>query len=169
VAVVGSNLDMYKGHVTALLGHNGAGKTTTMSMITGLYPPTSGSAIVNGHNVTTDVKGAQRSLGICPQHDVLFDTLTVEEHLRFFCRLKGVPADAVQTEVDAMLASVRLTDKRNAQSKTLSGGQKRRLSCGMAFVGGSEVVILDEPTSGCDPAARRAIWELIKKCVFLAR
>ena len=67
-----------------------------------------------------------------------------------------------------MLESVRLKDKRHAQSKTLSGGQKRRLSCGMAFVGGSEVVILDEPTSGCDPAARRAIWELIKKCVLCA-
>ena len=74
-----------------------------------------------------------------------------------------LPSDSVQAEVDAMLESVRLVDKRHAQSKTLSGGQKRRLSCGMAFVGGSEVVILDEPTSGCDPAARRAIWELIKK------
>lgn len=83
--------------------------------------------------------------------------------MRFFCRLKGVPADLVQGEVDGMLESLKLLDKRHAQSKTLSGGQKRRLSTGMAFVGGSEVVILDEPTSGMDPAARRATWELIKK------
>eukprot|EP00038_Savillea_parva_P006028 m.161240 g.161240 ORF g.161240 m.161240 type:complete len:1789 (+) comp12053_c0_seq1:172-5538(+) len=163
VAVARSDLDMYRGQITALLGHNGAGKTTTMSMITGLFPPTSGTAIVNGCDVTTDVKGVQRSLGICPQHDVLFDTLTVEEHLRFFCRLKGVPSSRVQGEVDDMLTSLQLQDKRHAQSKTLSGGQKRRLSTGMAFVGGSEVVILDEPTSGMDPSARRATWELIKK------
>eukprot|EP00036_Acanthoecidae_sp_10tr_P009012 CAMPEP_0182928582 /NCGR_PEP_ID=MMETSP0105_2-20130417/15659_1 /TAXON_ID=81532 ORGANISM="Acanthoeca-like sp., Strain 10tr" /NCGR_SAMPLE_ID=MMETSP0105_2 /ASSEMBLY_ACC=CAM_ASM_000205 /LENGTH=1795 /DNA_ID=CAMNT_0025066587 /DNA_START=139 /DNA_END=5526 /DNA_ORIENTATION=- len=163
VAVAGSNLDMYRGQITALLGHNGAGKTTTMSMITGLFPPTSGTAVINGSDVTTDVKGVQRSLGICPQHDVLFDTLTVQEHLQFFCRLKGVPASQVQDEVNSMLASLKLLDKRHAQSKTLSGGQKRRLSTGMAFVGGSEVVILDEPTSGMDPAARRATWELIKK------
>ena len=87
----------------------------------------------------------------------------VEEHLRFFCRLKGVPSSRVQGEVDDMLTSLQLQDKRHAQSKTLSGGQKRRLSTGMAFVGGSEVVILDEPTSGMDPSARRATWELIKK------
>ena len=73
---------MYRGQITALLGHNGAGKTTTMSMITGLFPPTSGTAIVNGCDVTTDVKGVQRSLGICPQHDVLFDTLTVGMHMQ---------------------------------------------------------------------------------------
>eukprot|EP00041_Stephanoeca_diplocostata_P037453 m.1419052 g.1419052 ORF g.1419052 m.1419052 type:complete len:1793 (-) comp25039_c0_seq8:263-5641(-) len=163
VAVENSNLHMRKGEITALLGHNGAGKTTTMSMITGLFPPTSGTAIVNGYDVTHDVKQAQRSLGICPQHDVLFDTLTVQEHLVFFCRLKGVAPHLVMGEVDAMLASLQLQDKRHAASKTLSGGQKRRLSCGMAFVGGSAVVILDEPTSGMDPAARRATWELIER------
>lgn len=79
VAVENTSLKMYDGQITALLGHNGAGKTTTMSCLTGLYPPTSGTAIVNGHDIVADMQGVRKSLGICPQHDVLFDALTVEE------------------------------------------------------------------------------------------
>ena len=75
---------MYEGQITALLGHNGAGKTTTMSMVTGLIPPTSGTAIVNHYDIRTDIDGVRSSLGLCPQHDVLFDDMTVEEHLYFF-------------------------------------------------------------------------------------
>lgn len=81
-------LNMYKGQITALLGHNGAGKTTTMSILTGLFPPTSGSAHINGLSVVDDIALIRRSLGICPQHNVLFDRLTVNEHLKFFARLK---------------------------------------------------------------------------------
>ena len=159
-------LNMWHGNVwhgVLPLGHNGAGKTTTMSMITGLYPPSSGTALVMGYDITENVSAAQSSLGICPQHDVLFDTLTVQEHLQFFCQLKGVETEKVQGMVDDMIASLKLEEKRHAQTSTLSGGQKRRLSCGIAIVGGSKVVILDEPTSGMDPAARRATWDLITK------
>ena len=81
-------LKIYKGQITALLGHNGAGKTTTMSILTGLFPPTSGSAHIDGLSVVEDISLIRRSLGICPQHNVLFDRLTVLEHLRFFARLK---------------------------------------------------------------------------------
>lgn len=84
VAVNSISLNMYEGQITALLGHNGAGKTTTMSMLTGLIPPTSGTAIVNRYDIRTDIDGVRSSLGLCPQHDVLFDDLTVEEHLYFF-------------------------------------------------------------------------------------
>ena len=79
---------MYKGQITALLGHNGAGKTTTMSILTGLFPPTAGSARINGLSVVDDIDLIRRNLGICPQHNVLFDRLTVSEHLHFFARLK---------------------------------------------------------------------------------
>eukprot|EP00039_Didymoeca_costata_P018298 m.332943 g.332943 ORF g.332943 m.332943 type:complete len:1731 (+) comp17035_c0_seq1:282-5474(+) len=163
VAVKGTTLTLFENQITALLGHNGAGKSTTMNMITGLFPPTAGTAVVMGRDIRTDTSGAQNSLGICPQHDVLFDNLTVEEHLRFFCRLKGVASKDIQFQVDDMIASLNLEEKRHVLSKTLSGGQKRRLSCGIAIVGGSKVVILDEPTSGMDPSARRATWDLITK------
>ena len=79
---------MYKGQVTVLLGRNGAGKTTTMSILTGLFPPTDGSAYINGLSVVDDIDLIRTNLGICPQHNVLFDRLTVSEHLSFFARLK---------------------------------------------------------------------------------
>ena len=88
VAVDGLSLQMYKGQITALLGHNGAGKTTTISILTGLFPPTSGSAHINGKSIMTDMDAIRESLGLCPQHNVLFDRLTVQEHLEFFINLK---------------------------------------------------------------------------------
>lgn len=88
VAVDGLTLNIYKGQITALLGHNGAGKTTTMSILTGLFPPSNGSAHINGKSILTDMDGIRESLGLCPQHNVLFDRLTVKEHLKFFINLK---------------------------------------------------------------------------------
>lgn len=88
LAVDNLSVSMFKGQITALLGHNGAGKTTTMSILTGLYTPTSGKALVNGHSILDDMEGVRQSLGLCPQHNVLFDRLTVKEHLKFFIRLK---------------------------------------------------------------------------------
>ncbi|XP_019857855.1 PREDICTED: ATP-binding cassette sub-family A member 3-like [Amphimedon queenslandica] len=161
LAVDHLTLKMFKGQITALLGHNGAGKTTTMSILTGLYPPTEGRAAINGLDVVNDIDLIRYNLGICPQHNVLFDRLTVSEHLSFFARLKGCPGHRVKQEVPAMIADLNLVDKTKTQSKKLSGGMKRKLSVGIALVGGSEVVILDEPTSGMDPYARRATWDLL--------
>lgn len=162
VAVAGISLNMYEGQITALLGHNGAGKTTTISMLTGFIPPTSGTAYVNGFDICKDIKSVRDSLGICPQHDVLFEKLTVEEHLKFFAVLKGFPQEGLQDECDKMLESIGLTEKRNNLSGELSGGMKRKLSLGMALIGGSKIVILDEPSSGLDPNARRQIWSVIQ-------
>uniref|UniRef100_A0A182NIG1 ABC transporter domain-containing protein n=1 Tax=Anopheles dirus TaxID=7168 RepID=A0A182NIG1_9DIPT len=162
-AVEGLNLRMYENQISVLLGHNGAGKTTTMSMLTGVFSPTSGTALINGHDIRTDIEGVRSSLGLCPQHNVLFDEMTVDEHLKFFSRLKGVPVAAVSAEIDRYLKLLELVDKRDAQSHTLSGGMKRKLAVGMALCGGSKVVLLDEPTSGMDPSARRALWNLLQK------
>lgn len=163
VAVEGLSVKMYEDQITVLLGHNGAGKTTTMSMLTGMFSPTSGTAYLNGHDIRTDIEGVRQSLGLCPQHNVLFDEMTVTEHLKFFARLKGVSKNALSSEIERYLKMLELLDKRNAQSQTLSGGMKRKLAVGIALCGGSKVVLLDEPTSGMDPSARRALWDLLQK------
>ncbi|XP_076977505.1 phospholipid-transporting ATPase ABCA7 [Tamandua tetradactyla] len=162
-ALRGLSLDLYQGHITAFLGHNGAGKTTTLSILSGLFPPSGGSAFVLGHDVRSEMAAIRPHLGVCPQYNVLFDMLTVEEHVWFYGRLKGLSAAAVGPEQDRLLQDVGLVPKRWAQARHLSGGMQRKLSVAIAFMGGSRVVILDEPTAGVDPAARRGIWELLLK------
>uniref|UniRef100_A0A8C2PU12 ATP binding cassette subfamily A member 3 n=1 Tax=Cyprinus carpio TaxID=7962 RepID=A0A8C2PU12_CYPCA len=161
-AVRDLTLNMFEGQITVLLGHNGAGKSTTLSMLTGLFPPSSGRAYISGYDICQDMALIRRSLGLCPQHDVLFDNLTVREHLLFFTQLKGYPRKKIPDEVDRILRILNLEDKRHALSKTLSGGMKRKLSIGIALIGDSKVVMLDEPTSGMDPSARRATWDLLQ-------
>ncbi|XP_061814826.2 phospholipid-transporting ATPase ABCA1-like [Nerophis lumbriciformis] len=163
LAVDGLSVDFYENHITSFLGHNGAGKTTTMSILTGLFPPTSGTALINGYDIHTDVDSIRKYLGMCPQHNVLYNELTVEEHIYFYARLKGRSAAEVKVEMDQMITDVGLQHKRKDLSKNLSGGMQRKLSVAIAFVGGSKIVILDEPTAGVDPYARRGIWELLLK------
>uniref|UniRef100_A0A8C5QFN3 ATP-binding cassette sub-family A member 2 n=1 Tax=Leptobrachium leishanense TaxID=445787 RepID=A0A8C5QFN3_9ANUR len=157
------SLNLHENQVVSFLGHNGAGKTTTMSILTGLFPPTSGSATIYGHDIRTEMNEIRKSLGMCPQHNVLFDKLTVEEHLWLYSRLKGMAEDEICKEMDKMIEDLELSNKRHSLVQTLSGGMKRKLSVAIAFVGGSKAVILDEPTAGVDPYARRAIWDLILK------
>ncbi|XP_068617160.1 ATP-binding cassette sub-family A member 2 [Brachionichthys hirsutus] len=157
------SLNLHENQVVSFLGHNGAGKTTTMSILTGLFPPTSGSATIYGHDIRTEMERIRQNLGMCPQHNVLFDKLSVEEHLWFYSRLKGMAEDDINKEMDKMIVDLELSNKRHSLVQTLSGGMKRKLSVAIAFVGGSRAVILDEPTAGVDPYARRAIWDLILK------
>lgn len=160
-AVVGLSLQMYQDQITVLLGHNGAGKSTVMSMLTGLLEPTSGSAIVNGFNIRTDMKRIQQSFGLCPQYNILFEDLTVKEHIYFYASLKGITRSQIEAEVNKYVTKIELTDKLNEPSKNLSGGQKRKLLVVLSLVGDSKVVLLDEPSSALDPSARRALWELL--------
>ncbi|CAH1795290.1 unnamed protein product [Owenia fusiformis] len=164
VAVNKLSARFYEGQITAVLGHNGAGKTTTINMLTGIFPPSSGSANIYGRDIRTDFGKIRQSLGVCPQHDVLFDYMSVEEHLKFYATLKsGKPWYKVHQEVLDMIEAMGLEEMKSVKAKHLSGGMRRRLSVGIAFIGGSKTVILDEPTSGVDPAARRSIWDLIVK------
>uniref|UniRef100_A0A3P8V3D5 P-type phospholipid transporter n=1 Tax=Cynoglossus semilaevis TaxID=244447 RepID=A0A3P8V3D5_CYNSE len=163
LAVDGLTLGFYEGQITSFLGHNGAGKTTTMSILTGLFPPTSGTAYIMGRDIRTDLTAIRQSLGVCPQHNVLFSMLTVEEHIWFYARLKGLSEEQVKGEIEQILQDTGLPHKRTARTSTLSGGMQRKLSVALAFVGGSKVVILDEPTAGVDPYARRGIWDLLLK------
>ncbi|XP_071811381.1 phospholipid-transporting ATPase ABCA1-like isoform X2 [Apostichopus japonicus] len=163
VAVDNLNLKFYENQITSFLGHNGAGKTTTMSILTGLFPPTSGNAYIYGKSILTDIDEIRKSLGMCPQHNVLFDNLTVAEHLWFFARLKGLPPKQVKAESLKMLEDLQLPQKKDELPSALSGGMKRKLSIAIAFLGGAKCVILDEPTAGVDPYSRREIWDLLNK------
>ncbi|XP_077470976.1 retinal-specific phospholipid-transporting ATPase ABCA4-like isoform X1 [Stigmatopora argus] len=162
-AVDNLSLNFYEGQITSFLGHNGAGKTTTMSILTGLFPPTSGSAYIYGRDIRTDMDAVRTSLGMCPQYNILFNHLTVEEHILFYSLLKGRTQAEARKEVEDMLVDLGLPHKRDDEAQNLSGGMQRKLSVAMAFVGGSKVVILDEPTSGVDPYSRRSIWDLLLK------
>ncbi|XP_031439935.1 retinal-specific phospholipid-transporting ATPase ABCA4-like isoform X2 [Clupea harengus] len=162
-AVDGLSITFYEGQITAFLGHNGAGKTTTMSILTGMFPPTSGTAFIYGNDIRTDMDAIRQSLGMCPQHNILFNNMTVAEHILFYSLLKGRPLPEAMEEVENMLEDLGLPHKRDEEAQNLSGGMQRKLSVAMAFVGGAKVVFLDEPTSGVDPYSRRSIWDLLLK------
>ena len=160
-AVDGLSLTMYEDQIMCLLGHNGAGKTTTISVLTGLYPPTSGDCVIYGNKITTDLLSARHSMGICPQHNVLFRELTVREHIIFFNLIKSQSPS--KAEIIKAAADVGLADKLDTLSGALSGGMKRKLSVAVALCGDPKFLLLDEPTSGMDPYSRRATWELLRK------
>jgi len=160
IAVDNLNLTMLEGEILVLLGHNGAGKTTVASMLAGLIPKTSGSASLYGMEIGSDMDEIRKSLGVCPQHNVLFPELTVEEHLRFFAHLKCV--EGVQEAVEGQIARIGLTEKRYVRAGNLSGGQQRKLSVAIALIGDSKVVFLDEPTSGMDAYSRRSTWNMLQ-------
>ncbi|XP_074055133.1 ATP-binding cassette sub-family A member 13 [Macrotis lagotis] len=164
-AVKELTLTFYKGQITALLGPNGAGKTTIISLLTGLYPPSSGTIIINGKDMQTQLAAIRMEMGVCPQHDVLFDNLSVWEHLLLFATIKAPlwTKKQLYQQVNKTLEDVELTHHQHKHIRSLSGGMKRKLSIGIAIIGNSNVVVLDEPTSGVDPCARRSIWDILLK------
>lgn len=162
IAVEDLTLEVYEDHITALLGHNGAGKSTTISMLTGLIRPSGGDAHIWGHSICDNMNDVRRTIGVCPQQNVLFNHLTVKEHLELFAALKGVPKLYIDHDVQDMVSRLGLSDKTNTPASSLSGGMKRKLQIGLAMMGRSRVVFLDEPTSGLDPQSRRAVWELLR-------
>jgi ABC-type multidrug transport system ATPase subunit len=119
-----------------------------MHILTGLYSPTIGSAEINGLDITKDMNKIRKSLGFVPQHNVLFDDLSVIDHLWFYARLKGLESQATLKEIEKLLYDTGLQDKRYEVAQNLSGGMQRKLSVAIAFVGGSKTVILDEPSAG---------------------
>ncbi|KAJ3176137.1 hypothetical protein HDU87_005514 [Geranomyces variabilis] len=166
VALDSLSLQAYEGQALALLGKNGAGKSTLISILTNLIPASSGEALIRGRSIHHGRKRgetAEDTIGICPQHDVLWPNLTVRQHLELFAAIKGVPVRKVASAVEETIRMCDLVEKADYLAGALSGGQKRRLSTGIAYVGGSRTIILDEPTSGLDPKARRAIWDIIGK------
>lgn len=157
---------MGKDECFGLLGPNGAGKTTTISMLTGLVRPTSGNALVAGHDVLRELPQVSQLVGVCPQHDILWPELTVREHLLFYARVKGVPRAVESAAVYASAANVGLlrvsAHKLHAAVRRLSSGERRRLSLAIALLGSPAVLLLDEPSSGLDPESRRLVWQVIE-------
>lgn len=160
-AVSEFSLEIFTGQIFVLLGHNGAGKTTLISMLAGLYPPTTGSISVLGHDSESDRERIKLLLGICPQKNPIVPYLTVREHLALYVGIKRAPEDAEY--IDQLMRDIDLYHKRDSVCATLSGGQKRKLCIALSFVGQSKVIILDEPTSGMDTYARRFMWDMLKK------
>jgi len=118
-------------------------------MLVGLTPPSTGTAYMCGNlDITHDLGTIRKNLGVCPQHDILFPDLTVMQHLELYASFKGVKSSEIKKQAQRMISEVGLLEKAQARSSTLSGGQKRKLSVGIALIGDSKVVILDEPTSG---------------------
>ena len=147
-AVDSVSFNAYQGQITALLGHNGAGKSTTMNVLTGMLSSSGGSAIINGYNIDNQMSSIRQSLGLCPQHNMLFGDLTVAEHLILFGILKGLSMSEAKMQAEEYITKLDITTKKNSTADTLSGGMKRKLHLGMSLIGNSKVVMLDEPTSG---------------------
>eukprot|EP00760_Papus_ankaliazontas_P036329 PhM_4_TR8289/c4_g1_i1/m.92591/K05643/ABCA3; ATP-binding cassette, subfamily A (ABC1), member 3 len=161
-AVDGLDLDWHPNQVNVLLGHNGAGKTTTINMLTGMLSMTGGDCEVYGKSCASQLRDIRRDIGLCPQHNILWTHLTVREHLDFYAALKGLDSQQRQQSIDYFIHGVDLDEQADMLAGNLSGGQKRKLSVAIAFIGLGRVVLLDEPTAGMDVQARRSTWELIQ-------
>jgi ABC-2 type transport system ATP-binding protein len=163
-AVRGVDFDIEEGEVFGLLGPNGAGKTTTVEILEGYRSRDAGEVSVLGHDPQRPGRDFRERIGVVLQQAQLWPNLTVLETHSAFAGYYARPRD-----VDEVIELVGLTEKRDARVKTLSGGQKRRLDLGVALVGDPDLVFLDEPTTGFDPAARRAAWEMIRSLRSLGK
>ncbi len=159
LALDGVSFDVPQGGIFGLLGPNGAGKSTLISILAGMVLKTSGSAAIWGFDIDTDMRNAKRSIGIVPQEVVFDPFFTPFEVLENTAGLWGVPPE--QRRSLEILKAIHLLDKRDAYSRTLSGGMKRRLLIGKALVHSPPVLVLDEPTAGVDVELRRQLWELV--------
>ncbi|XP_075296728.1 ATP-binding cassette sub-family A member 9 isoform X2 [Opisthocomus hoazin] len=164
-ALSGLSLSVYEGQITALLGHSGSGKTVLLNVLSGFSKPSAGSAMIYNYKVSEvqDMEGIQAMVGICPQFNLHFEALTVKENLRTFAHIKGIQRKEVEQEVQKVLTMLDLTDLQDVRADTLSGGQKRKLSLGIAILGNPQVLLLDEPTAGLDPCSRHRVWSLLKE------
>ncbi|KAJ2990991.1 ATP-binding cassette sub- A member 1 [Globomyces sp. JEL0801] len=163
VACRNSCFGVEQGQLLALLGQNGAGKSTTISMLSGLTPSTSGDALIFNLSVKDSMLRIRKIMGICPQHDILFDDLTAREHIELYAGLKGVPKEQWEPLIQERLQFVRLLNVADVRAGTYSGGMKRRLSLVIATIGDPKIIFLDEPTTGMDPVNRRHVWTFIEK------
>ena len=161
-AVKGVSFNIEEGEIFSLLGPNGAGKTTTISMLSTLYTPTSGDAIIAGHSVTKSPMDVRNAIGVVPQDLALYEDLTAKENLIFWGQMYGLSGKPLTSRVDEVLEQIGLTDKAKDRVKTYSGGMKRRVNIGVGLLHQPKLLFMDEPTVGIDPQSRRAILDTVK-------
>jgi ABC-2 type transport system ATP-binding protein len=160
-AVKGISFNVAEGEIFGLLGPNGAGKSTLIRMMTTLMPVTAGRAIVAGYDVAKEPDAVRRCIGVIPQALTSDPDLTVEENLIIYAKLYSVPRAEREKNIDQVLEAVDLNKWRGAQTKTLSGGMRRRLEIARGLVHNPRIFFLDEPTTGLDPVSRIAVWEML--------
>src|ERR671932_2373000 len=165
IAVDNITLDIKENEIFGLLGSNGAGKTTTIHMLATLVKPSSGTAAVNGYDIVSQPAKVRSSIGIVFQAPSSDDILTGYENLQLHSMLYDVPRQIRKQRIDEVLMLVGLTDRKNDQVKTYSGGMRRRLEIARGLLHKPKVMFLDEPTLGLDPASRETMWEYIQRLV----
>ena len=159
------SLDVYEGELISILGHNGAGKTTLMRQITTELKPTSGEITVFGIDIIRRPQDVKHLMGVTPQECELFYSLKVLEHLELFGRLKGLDRKKSRQRAEQMVEELSMTAYSKKQVGNLSGGLKRRVMIGIAMIAEPKILVLDEPTTGLDPASRREVWHQISSVV----
>ncbi|XP_034268587.1 ABC-type organic anion transporter ABCA8-like isoform X2 [Pantherophis guttatus] len=164
-ALKGLSLDIFEGQITAILGRNGAGKTTLLNILGGLSKPTDGSATILEYNIAEreEMEQIRQFSGVCPQFNIQFEYLTVKENLKTFAKIKGIPFSDIENEVEKIQTLLDISAIQNTLAKNLSGGQKRKLTLAITFLGQPQVLLLDEPTAGLDPYSRHQVWSLLNE------
>lgn len=155
------SFEVKKGEIFGFLGANGAGKTTAMKMLTGLLIPTSGRATVSGNDVYSGAEQIKKSIGYMSQKFSLYDDLTVEENIRFYGGIYGLPKQQLLSKTDEVVETVGLNQVRRKQVGSLPLGWKQKLAFSVSILHSPGIVFLDEPTGGVDPITRRQFWEMI--------
>lgn len=162
-AVKGISFSVGKGEVLGFLGPNGAGKSTTMRMITGFLPPTSGRAVICGHDVTSDPVGAKRCLGYLPESAPSYRAMTVEDFLTFIAKIRGFSGAEVKDRVEAVIDKAKLSSVARQTIDTLSKGYRQRTCFAQAIIHDPQVLIMDEPTDGLDPNQKFTVRQMIRE------
>lgn len=165
VAVDQLTLSVSEGEIFGLVGPDGAGKTTTMRMLTGILPPTSGAGTVAGHDVAKDPEGLKTHVGYMSQRFGLYPDLTVEENIKFYADIYGVPRSEQAGRMEKLLGFSNLTPFKQRLAGNLSGGMKQKLGLACALIHTPRVLFLDEPTNGVDPVSRRDFWRILYQLV----
>lgn len=161
IALKSLDLHVPKGEVLGLLGKNGAGKTTALKILAGMHDASSGIGLISGYDVETERNSVYERLGNCPQFDCVWKDQSVQRHLEFYARLKGIENPTKAAHDIANAVGLGAPDVYSRPSGNLSGGMRRRLSIAVSLIGSPDTLLLDEPTTGLDPSTRNEIWSLV--------